>query len=77
MASVLAATLGASDGVAAGLMESGGFGVVLACASATRSRLLPEVVDDCSCVGRKLSLRVRAIIRELNDTICVLNFLET
>ena len=64
--------------VAAGLMESGGAGVALPCASARRSRLHPEVFDDCFCVGRRLSSpSVRAIIRELNDTVFALKFLET
>ena len=40
-----------SGGVAADLMDSGGIGVALPCASAKRSRLLPEVVDDCSYGG--------------------------
>ena len=53
MTSLLAATLGPSGGVAAGLVGSGGLGVALPCASAKRSRLLPEVFDDCSCVGRR------------------------
>ena len=38
-------------------MNSGGLLVALPCASAKRSRFLPEVFDDCSCVGRKLSPR--------------------
>ena len=49
-------------------MDSGGLGVPLFCASAKRSRLLPEVFDDRSYVGRRLSPRERAIIRELNET---------
>ena len=36
-----------------------------------------EVFDDCSSVSRRLSPRVRAIIREVNETVLVLNFLET
>ena len=42
MTSLLAATLGDSDGVAAGRMESEGLGVALPCASAKRSRLFLE-----------------------------------
>ena len=42
MTSLLAATLGSSSGVAAGLTVSGGLGVALPCASAKRSQLLPE-----------------------------------
>ena len=64
-------------GVAAGLMDSGGLGVALPCASAKRSRLFPKVFDDCSCVGRGLSSHNRAIIRELNETVFAINFLET
>ena len=41
----LAATLGSSCGVAAGPMVLGALGVVLPCASAKRSRLLPEFCD--------------------------------
>ena len=47
MTSLLAATRGPSGGVAAGLMYSGGLGVALPCASAKRSRLPPEMFDDC------------------------------
>ena len=43
---LLAATLGPSDGVAAGLVESGGLGVALPCVSAKRSRVFPEVFDE-------------------------------
>ena len=71
--SFLAAALGPFGGVAAGPMESGGLGVALPCASAKRSRLLPEVFDDCSYVGCRLSLRDWAI-RELNETVIALNF---
>ena len=46
---------------AAGRMESG---VALPCASAKRTRLLPEVFDDCSYVGCGLSPLDRAIMRE-------------
>ena len=53
MTFLLAATLGPSGGVAAGLMDSGDLGVALP--SAKRSRLLPEVFDDCSHVGCWLS----------------------
>ena len=77
MTSLQAATLGASDRVAASLMESGGAGVALPCTFARRSRLLPEVFFDDCFVGRKLSSRVRAIIRELNETVVALKFLET
>ena len=56
-------------------MESGSAGLALPCASARRSRLLPEVLDDCSCIGRKLSTRDRAVIRELIKTVFALNFL--
>ena len=41
MTSLLTATLGSSGGVAAGLMDSGGLGVALPCASAKRFLLLP------------------------------------
>ena len=51
--------------------------MALPCASAKRSRLFPEVFDDCSSVGRRLSPRERAIIREVNETVFALNFLET
>ena len=57
--SPLPAMLGASEGVAAGRMNSGGLGVALLCASAKRFRLLPELCDDCSYVGRRLSLLVK------------------
>ena len=67
MTSLLAATLGSLDGVAAGLF-SGGLGVVLPCA---RSRLLPEVFDDCSDVCRRPS------IRKMNESAFSFNFLET
>ena len=46
-------------------------------ASTKRSRILPEVFDDCSSVGRRQSPRDRAIIREVNETVFALNFLET
>ena len=77
LTSLLAAALGPSGGFAAFLVESGGAGVTQLCASARRSRLLLDVVDDCSCVGRKLSSRVRAIIRKLSETVFALNFLAT
>ena len=51
--------------------------MALPCASARRSRLLPAVFDDCSCVGRMLTSRVRAIIRKLNETAFALSFMET
>ena len=77
MTSLLAATLGPSSGVAAGLMDSGGLSVALPCASAKRYRLLLEVFDDCSYVGGRLSPRHRAIIKELDETAFALNFLQT
>ena len=52
-------------------------GGALPCASAKRSRLLPEVFDDCSSVTRRVSPRERAIIMELNETVFAQNFLET
>ena len=58
-------------------MGSGGLDVALPCASAKRSRLFPEVFDDCSSVGLRLSPRDRAIIREVNETVFALNMLET
>ena len=61
MTSLSAATFGASTCVVAGLAGSGGAAVALLCASARRSGLLPEVVDDCSCVGRKLNEIVFAV----------------
>ena len=67
MTSLLAATLAPSGGVVAGLMVSGGLGVALPCAS--------EVFDDCSSVGRRLSLRERAIMREVNETAFCSKFL--
>ena len=74
----MTATLDHSGSVAASLMESGGHGVALPCASANCSVLLPEVFDDCSYVGCKLSPRDRLIIRELSETAFALNnFLET
>ena len=76
MTSLQAATLGPSGGVAAGLVDSGGFGVALPCASAKRSRVLPEVFDDPS-VSRSFSSRERAIIMEVDETVFALNFLET
>ena len=76
MTSLQAATLGPSGGVVAGLFVSGGLGVTLPCASAKRSRLLPEVFDDCSSVSRRRSLRDGAIIREVSETAIALNFLE-
>ena len=77
MTSQMAATLDPSGVVVASLMVSGGFGVTQACTSATRSRLHPEIVDHCSLVGRMVSRRDRAIIREMNESIFALNFLET
>ena len=77
MTSLLASTLGSSGGVAAGLMDSGGLGVALPCASAKRSRCLPEGFDDCSRGGRRLSPLDRAIIREMNESAFALNVMET
>ena len=64
--------------VAAALVDSGG-GVALPCAYAKRSRLLllPEVFDNCSSFGCRLSPRDRPIIRELNETVFAVHFLET
>ena len=45
------------------------------CASAKRSRLLLEVFDDCSTVSRRPP-RAKGIIREVNETVFVLNFLK-
>ena len=61
-----------SDGRNAGSLRSG---VVLPSASAKRSRFLPEVVDDCWYVGRRLSLRDRATIRD--ESVFPLNKSET
>ena len=77
MTSLLVATLDSSGGVPAGLMVSGGPGVALPCASVTRSRLLPDVSDDCLYAGRRLSPRDRAIMRDMNESAFALNFLET
>ena len=77
MTSLVAATLGTTRDVAAGLLHSGGLGVGLPCASAKRSRLLLEMFDDCSLVCRKLSLRQWAIIREMNESVFALNFSDT
>ena len=74
MTSSQAATLGYFGGIAAGLMVSGGLGVALPSASAKRSRFLPEVFDDCSHVGRRLSLRDSAIIREMNESVFARNW---
>ena len=57
-------------------MVSGSLGVALPCASAKRSRLVLDVVDDCSHVGRRFCRRDGAIIREMNDSFFTLNFLE-
>ena len=62
---------------AAQVPSSGGLGVELPCTLAKRSRLLPDVFDDSSYVGRRLSPRDRAIIREVNETVFTLNFLKT
>ena len=76
LTSLQVATLGPSGGVVAGLFVSGGLDVMLPCASAKRSRLLPEVFDDCSSVSRRRSLRDGAIIREVSETAIALNFLD-
>ena len=49
--------------------------MALPCASAKRSRVLPEVFDDCSRVGPRLSLRDRAFITEVNETVFCSKFL--
>ena len=72
MMSLLAATLGPSGDVAAGLLGSGGFGVAVPCASAKCSRVFLEVFDGCSSGSRR-----RAIIREVNETAFALKFLLT
>ena len=77
MKSLLAATLGLYSDVAASLVGSGEFGVALPCASAERSRVLPEVFDDSSSVCRRLSPRESATIGEVKKTVLALNFLET
>ena len=59
-----------------GLMDSGGLGVALPCPSAKRPQLVPEVLNGCSYVGRRLSLRDRAI-KDVHETVPALNFLET
>ena len=74
MTSLFAAMLGSSWRF---LMDTGGAVVALPRPSARRARLLPEVFDDFSCVGRKLSSRVSAIIRKMNQTAFALSFLET
>ena len=74
---MLAATMGPSSGVVAGLADSGGLGVALPCASAKHSLVLPEVFDDCSDVGLRLSPRDRAIIREISERAFALDILET
>ena len=51
--SLQAVTLAPSGGVVAGLSISEGLGVALPCASAKRSCLLPEVLNDRSSVGRR------------------------
>ena len=53
----------------AALWRASRFLEALPCASAKRSRLLLEVFDDGSSVSRRLSLRERAIIREVNETV--------
>ena len=47
----------------------------LPCASAKRSRILLEVFDYCSSVGRRLSPCERAIIREVKETVFCSKFL--
>ena len=61
-----------SRSVAAVLVDIGGAGVPLPCASARR--LLPEVFDDVSCDGRKLC---QGNIPELSDTAFAFYCLET
>ena len=51
MMSLVAATLGPSGGVPAGLTHSGGLEVALPGASAKRSRLFLDLFDDCSWAG--------------------------
>ena len=46
----------ASRGVSAGLMDSGGLGVALPCASAKHFRLYLQVFDVCSYFGRSIWL---------------------
>ena len=67
---LVAAALGNSGDVAAGLKDFGGLCVALPCASAKRSRLLLEVFDDCLC-GPMLSPRDGAIITETIDVVLV------
>ena len=55
----------------------GGLGLAPPCASAKRFLLLPEVFDDCSLVDRMFPPRDRASIREMNETVFALSFLET
>ena len=72
MTSLQAATLAPSGGVVAGCCVSGGLGVALPCASAKRSRLLPEVFDDCSSASCRLSPRVLVVLGHVEklDTPC-------
>ena len=51
--------------------------MTLPCASAERSRLLPEVFDDCSYDGHRLSPRDKAIIRKMNESVFVSKLFET
>ena len=51
--------------------------MALPCASVIRSRLFPEISDDCSLGGRRLSHRDNAIIRELSETVFAVKFWET
>ena len=62
-------TSGPSSGVATSLVHPEGLGVTLPCASAKRSRLLPEVFDGRSPAVRMLLPLERAIIREVNETV--------
>ena len=73
---LLAATQGPSSGVAAGLMVSGGLGLALPSAFSKRSRIFPEVFDDCSYVGRILC-SIGPSSREVNEGVFALNFLES
>ena len=77
MMSLLAATLGPISGAATGLVDSGGLGVALPCASVKRSRLLPGVFGECSFTGFKLSPLDREILGEANETAFAINVMET
>ena len=72
-----AVSTGPSNDVEDGLVVSGGLGLALPSAPAKRSRLLLDVFDDCPYGGCKLSPRVRAIIREMNESVLALKFFKT